>query len=271
MHDPNILAFEIKYPWWKDKPWPKKFRHPESRKFTWEHRMSEQDKRGRSPFWDCGYRDTFISIWHVDPEKGGDDDSCGWSYPKCTPEQRERIRNVAWIEARNPYFLKCSGRQFSGTMAEAESLERGLLLLVADVLRVKLTYEEALRMAARTIHHADCVHPANKFCFEPGYHSNSKKDRESDREEVFQGICFGAARRILAYKRPWWKHPRWHFWHWRFQVHPWQTIKRGLFDRCSICGKGFGFREPVMSDWNGTKIWHDRCQTQPDHKPLLTH
>ena len=32
-------------------------------------------------------------------------------------------------------------------------------------------------------------------------------------------------------KRPWWRHPRWHIWHWRIQVHPWQNFKRKLFGK----------------------------------------
>lgn len=49
MHDPMTVAFEIKYPW----------------------------KNGRlTDLFPKGYRDPFITIWHVDPEKDGSDDSC---------------------------------------------------------------------------------------------------------------------------------------------------------------------------------------------------
>jgi hypothetical protein len=49
VHDPLTVAFEIKYPW-----------------------------KRYSKFWPKGHRDTFITIWHKDPELRGSDDSCGW-------------------------------------------------------------------------------------------------------------------------------------------------------------------------------------------------
>lgn len=56
MHDPMIVAFEIK------RPWPK--RNMQSR--VWKRR-----------FWFDGYLPALVTVWHVDPEVGGDDDSCG--------------------------------------------------------------------------------------------------------------------------------------------------------------------------------------------------
>lgn len=53
MHDPMTVAFEIRYPWLK-----------------W-------GKLGRDE-WHRTYREPFITIWHVDPEHGGSDDSCDW-------------------------------------------------------------------------------------------------------------------------------------------------------------------------------------------------
>jgi len=53
MHDPLTQVFQIKYPWEK------------------------YGKKG-STEWEKSYRDTFITIWHKDPEKDHSDDSCGW-------------------------------------------------------------------------------------------------------------------------------------------------------------------------------------------------
>jgi hypothetical protein len=262
MHDPLTQAFEIKYPWFRDKPWPKEFRKKFLKgwrsKEVWGH-FSPEQQEGRSSMWPEGYRDTFLRIWHKDPERSGSNDSCGWSYPRCTDEQCERIHNLAWSEGQNPYFLKHNGRSFDGSMGDAEALERGLLLLVADVIGVKLSFEEAARMAARAIHQADCVHPSNKFCFEPGYHSNSKEDKPYHREEVFKGLCFGAAARVLDLRRPWYRHPRWHIHHWRIQIPIWQSFRRWAFEKCAKCGGRFAWEESVIGDWNGTRIWHSRC------------
>ena len=48
MHDPMSVAFELKYPW----------------------------KGRRSPMFPAGFRDTFLTLWHVDPERDGSDSSC---------------------------------------------------------------------------------------------------------------------------------------------------------------------------------------------------
>lgn len=64
MHDPSTVAFEIKYPWYK-----------------------KDHKPGESSFFPKGYRDTFITIWHVDPETDATDDSCGWHEPPLTNKE----------------------------------------------------------------------------------------------------------------------------------------------------------------------------------------
>jgi hypothetical protein len=266
MHDPCTVAFDIKYPWWKYRPWPKAKRHyrgtcSPGHEYMW-NRLTDAEKKGRASHWVDGYRDTFATIWHVDPERDGSDDSCGWSFPKLTGEQWERLRNVAWSEGRNPYFLRCRDKEWIGTRAEAESLYRGLVLLVADVLGIPCTYDEAARHAARYIHDPDCSDPARVFCYLPGYHTNFPDD-ETDgppysgataerRREHFAGVLAGVAVTLLRKRRSWWRHPKWHVWHWRVQIHPLQQFKRWAFSRCATCGRGFSWGyAPVCGQWDG--------------------
>ncbi len=61
-------------------------------------------------------------------------------------------------------------------------------------------------------------------------------------------------------------HPRWHFWHWRIQVRPWQTFYRWAFERCCICKGGFGWNESVIGNWSGSAIWHHGCNDKT-YKP----
>jgi hypothetical protein len=52
--------------------------------------------------------------------------------------------------------------------------------------------------------------------------------------------------------RPWWKHPRWHVWHWRIQIIPLQNFKRWAFSRCCKCGGRFTWGYgPTTTDWYG--------------------
>jgi hypothetical protein len=71
--------------------------------------------------------------------------------------------------------------------------------------------------------------------------------------------------------RPWWKHPRWHVWHWHIQIHPLQALKRWLFSRCAKCSRRFPWGyAPVTNSWNGSGprwfnsesgIYHHECYT----------
>lgn len=227
MHDPNTVAFEIRYPW-------RKYRRSQARN------AFERE-----------YRASFVTIWHVDPQTDGSDDSCGYSFPRLTSEQRERLVNAAWSEGRDPYFLKCRGKKWHGTRHEAEAMYRGLVLLVADVLSIPVSFDQAAREAATAIHRADCVDTANCLCFLPGYHTNNEKDRAEDRQEYFIGIMAGIARVLLRDRRPRYRHPRWHIWHWKIQIHSIQLFKRWAFSRCAKCRRRFSWGEsPVSGQWN---------------------
>lgn len=69
MHDPKTVAFEIRYPW---------------KAYSKEERAA----RPGSEFTQ-NYRAPFITIWHVDPEKDGTDDSCDWFNRKRKPAPLE--------------------------------------------------------------------------------------------------------------------------------------------------------------------------------------
>lgn len=272
MHDPSTVAHQIKYPWYEYKPWPKKARrdpNPWRLKRGWDE-MPDELKATRSHNWPEGYRNDFITIWHEDPERDGSDDSCGYSYVKLTPKQREFLRNAAWWEGRTPHFLKYASKEFPGEAEEAECYMRGVALLVARVLRLKVSMDYITRFAAEAVHvRTESCKFGGSFCFLPGYHTNNQKDSEEDRQEHFHGILCGVARSILTDQRPWYRHPKWHFWHWKFQIHPLQEFKRWAFSRCCKCGKGFKWGQSVCTNsWHGTgplwfrsekHVYHDDC------------
>ena len=150
MHDPMTVAFEIRWP---------------------------------------GTKKLFITIWHVDPETDGTDDSCDWFGHRKTKE-------TGWY---------------------------------------------------------------------PVYLDEYEKMSQAAREAV--DFIWWAWNDKLG--RPWWKHPRFHFWHWRFQVHPLQDLKRWLFSRCASCGKRFSWGyAPVSDSWDSEGpswfhseqgVYHHKC------------
>ena len=172
MHDPQTVAFEIRSPF-RDAP---------------------------SKLWPKGYRRSLVTIWHVDPERDGSDDSCGW-------------------------FI----RQRHLSKADRELADR---LITNEFDNIAMWFTGA-----------------------------------DDKEKISQVLgTFACLRRQ---ERPWWKHPRWHFWHWRFQVHHWQALRRWLFSRCEGCGKRFSYGySPVSFQWDSPKpkvfrgevgVYHSEC------------
>lgn len=256
MHDPMTVAHEIKYPWYRHRPWPKRLDHLDTVD-AWE-RMNERERSRCDKGWRDGYREAMVTVWHVDPEKGGSDDSCNRLYGM-TRMRRERLKSLAWSEARNPYFLRCNAKEWDGTRNEAECLYRGLLLAVARCIDVPMTFDEAAAEAARTIHHPDCVDPAGVFCFVPGYHTNFATDSREYREEHFYGRVYGIARWILRDRRSRWRHPRWHLHHWRIQVHPIQGWWHRNFAKCDECGRRMGRGTRIGTCWDTPHVaWWKR-------------
>lgn len=195
------------------------------------------------------YRNSLVTIWHVDPEKNGSDDSCGWSFPRLTKKQREQMKALAFHEARDPIYMQASMKRLPSAR-EAESLMRAAILMVARVLKVPMPWDRACIMAARLANE-----PGDNFrsglCFLPGYHSNFTEDTPDHREVAATSFFCSVASNILRDRRPWWKHPRYHFWHWKIQIAFTQNLKRWLFSRCSFCGKSFKWGEaPHSGQWD---------------------
>jgi len=233
MHDPMTVAFEIRYPW---------------RKYG---------RSGRDEF-ERTYRESFITIWHVDPELDGSDDSCGWFRPRLSKDQASRIKSIAGDEAREPWYLQYRGKRIESP-TEAQTLLTQAFILVGKVFSKehlckppieRVTHEEAERWACEMLANpVDNLRTA--LCFLPGWHSNNENDRPRDREYTAERLFWCVGGYILRERRPWYRAPRWHVWHWKLQIHPFQTFKRWAFSRCCKCGKGFAWgASPCTGLWN---------------------
>lgn len=238
MHDPMTQAFEIYgirglYNKWK--------------------REREYRKTGRFPF--GGSVGALARIWHVDSQKGGSDDSCGYSRPKLNKAQRQSVDNLASLEGDSPWFQKVPVRKIDDPVY-AESVLRGAFIMVARVIGVKISVEEATRWSIEMIHN-----PTDNFrsslAFLPGWHSNSDSDRKADREYSAGQFFYSIGSYILRERRRWYRHPRWHMHHWKIQIPFLQKFKRWAFSRCSNCGAGFKWGETgVSGNWDSTgPLW----------------
>jgi hypothetical protein len=247
MHSPKILAFDI-------------------------YLGRKQKKNGH-------YRDAFISIWHKDPEKDGTDDSCGWFIrPRhCNQETIEKI-----VKALDFEFTRvCEGPEFGDRKYYVG-------LFMPDGTPNFSPHSIVLNMFFKAIHiHYDHNwEKANKWMqkhlFEILHFAENPVDSLRDsiigtyriqwkepwkRDEQLRNYVTTIYSWIMREERPWYKHPRWHIHHWSIQIHPLQKLKRRFWDKCCVCGKR-GTKSHFMSDWNGTKRWHQECDTT--NKPIPT-
>lgn len=245
MHDPMTVAHEIKSPF-----------------------------KRKSKFWPDGYRETLVTIWHVDPEKDGSDDSCGWfKRPRHgNKEHYEKIKkdfaydwdhNSTYDDGRPMllgWFHPSGYPLFSAHAIALGFFWRAALVHFGDWGKanrfMRKYHHEIVRFAENpTDSMADTIF--NKY-------NSSREDRINSMAAMVYGC-------ILRWTLPWWKHPRWHIHHWEIQIHSVQSFKRWAFSRCCRCGKGFKWGASVCSgNWDGTGplwfrseqgVYHDNCQT----------
>ena len=252
MHDPSTQAFVIPNPF-------------TGRKVSW--------KPGR-------YYEPLITIWHVDPEKRGDDDSCDWSgWRSLTDAEREwlvkegeqehgyMIRGVAKCDESKDGRLtpNTRGEYWPGGMIHASALE--LLYGIWTVIlwrmphngkklherwlsrwRMRRGLAQALpRLLNMVSNPNDNLHA--QIAAACAVDASGKKA---------MGELFAAVYRIMKGEdRPWWRHPRWHLHHWSLQVHPWQNLRRWVMDRCYACTRRFRWGEAPVRNSHG--LHHLSC------------
>jgi hypothetical protein len=220
MHDPMTVAFEIHYFWHKD------FWLTQNQLL----RINSKDRKYHTPF---------ITIWHVDPEKDGSDDSCGYSYPKVTKKLKELSKKEAEFESS-------VGGMFHNYMPIMDTFST--IIATFQII--------SWRCFKRNISPKEMVEIIN-VCTNPV--DNLRHCAMTKNKEDVENLFYLCVRSYLRMIRPWYKHPKWHIWHWKLQIHPLEKIKRFLFDRCAICKKGFKWGESAISNWDGDKIWHHKC------------
>lgn len=251
MHDPSTVAFDIKSPF-RGKP---------------------------SKMWPKGYRNTLVTIWHEDPLKFEgkcgcrSDDSCGWFNPPMTKAERDKAEKLS----RDQY------RQiFEKQVRTAEGASYASVCNVPDC-------HEAIYWSWRAIKRQfkprgpwqwGCrLSPAEReaiYDLATCPIDNLKISfREIKDEDSFWSFFLCVYRAYTRHHRPWYRHPRWHVWHWRLQIHPWQTFRRWAFSRCAGCGKGFSWGySPTGFSWDRKPprwfrseydVYHSECANMTAH------
>lgn len=245
MHDPRTLAFTIPSPFF--------------------YRDHQRKRRHYS----------LVSVWHVDPERDGSDDSCGWF-------KRARHGDPAVLEK----IVKEFGQDWDHWYVSEHSKETRLVgyfdptdgdpLMTVHGITLNLFWLAAINVFGgrdkaerymrkdlfRILHFAENPTDSMMHLIRQTYGVEPREERIRSAAAMIYGW-------ILRAQRRWWQHPRWHVHHWELQIHPWQTLRRWLFDRCCRCGQRFALGEsPISSSWDYIKpksfrstvgLYHDTC------------
>lgn len=243
MHDPMTVAFSIK------RPWPERL-------------------IGRERYWP-----TWVTIWHVDPETDGTDDSCGW-FKRARhgdPKVRKAIRNDfafhwdadygGWFDKDGSPLMSCQaivlGMFRFAARAHFGSWDKSEVFMRRHLMDILFFAEN----------------PVDSM-----YASIVQKYGPVPREERIDAAADVIYGWIIRATQPWYRHARWHWWHWRIQVHPLQQFKRWAFSRCAGCGRRFAYGEsPTSHSWSGTGprwfrnehgVFHSDCSGSRPASPV---
>lgn len=257
-YDPQTVAHEIKYPW-----------RAHSKKWC--------DARGVKPNdFLRTYHSSFITIWHVDPERPNTgnrrDDSCGW-FDRTPGEYADAVayvlRDQGFVHEVNlalsrrvvtnaVFYDGISEEQLSWPrLSAADSL--AVVWLVAQELETRRWWNGqngksgahgAPWYAKPFMRQRSVIDSVSSLAL----CSHDNLSSVENPEQLVRLIAAALNRRF----KPWWRHPRWHVHHWKLQVHPWQQFKRWAFARCAGCTKGFRWGESVWG-YGDARIFHDTC------------
>lgn len=201
------------------------------------------------------YPETLLQIWHVDPETDGTDDSCDWTGWKISRELADRLEK----EGRQEWKFYFS-QELGAPLRYASDLE--IIWAVWSAVDWRFGKRRRYRSTKDINHIFDLTaNPSDNL---------GRSIQEAKRSPEGMGYLFYIVyRNYKRWSRPWWKHPRLHFWHYKIRIVPLQVFKRWAFSRCSGCGRGFRWGESVTTtQWGSSgpswfqserNIYHSDC------------
>lgn len=246
MHDPQTVAWEIRNPFVKKKH---------------------------------GYRPSLITIWHVDPQRDGSDDSCGWfirprHLPKGLVESVVKEFESEWDrthKGEDGFVYNCGWFNPEGeNVISVRGIVLNMYIYAAKIVLNKNGKERPGRMWKKAWKFINANYAEIMYFAENNRDSirdtlvrkfqigcNVEYTAEKRKEMIWE-CAYIVSSDIARRSRKWYQHPRWHIHHWKIQFHPWKKLKRRYWDKCYVCGKR-GFSGAAYSDWNGNRIWHPEC------------
>lgn len=193
MHDPQTVAFEI-------------------------YLGRKKKKNGH-------YRNPFITIWHVDPEADGTDDSCGWFIRSrhIDPVILEKIFKEFRFNFDNNYWFNDGGYPKLSVMATVlEMYRKAAWVIFMHQNNGNPDRKRHNRFMKKYLY--DIMHFAENPTDSLGDSVTMKfgVEKKEERVDHFVRVISGD---IFRKMRKWYQHPRWHIHHWRIQFNAWTRFK----------------------------------------------
>jgi len=233
MHDPMTVAFDIRYPW------------------------KTRCKMGDGSIKKGNFRKPFITIWHVDPEKDGTDDSCGW-FLRARHLDKDILKKIVndfefeWDRTFRPsgfdtidgqvllhlyqppvyscgWFHPNGDPHLSPIGITVNMFWRAAYNCLGSKRAKKYMNKNPFGIIHFAENNVDSLYDGIIRKFEKGCNEEYTKEERKKRIHSMASCIYAY---IMRDVRPWYKHPKWHIHHWRVQIHPLQKTKRLLFDIC---------------------------------------
>lgn len=209
------------------------------------------------------------TIWHVDPERDGSDDSCGWFIRSRHLDKKILDRIASRFEFDWSHGVPSGWFADNG---EPNWSTHSIVMAMTFIATGEMWGYWSRRQTQFLRTHVWDVLAFAENTVDSAYTAINQSYRRDPRETAKDRARSMASMMyawVARQHRPWYRHPKWHFWHWKIQIHHLQMLKRWLFSRCCKCGKGFRWGEsPVSGSWNGTgprwfrseeHIYHSDC------------
>lgn len=189
-----------------------------------------------------------FTVWHVDPETDGTDNSCGWFAPKLTDCNLETIEDMVEWDKKFPFYTSQATVHLS--LPEDDRFNYLQLPVDHSLGYVAAAWQRIAWLEGRRRLTSGEWWAVVNLATNPDDNLRSiLSDSEEASGERARRFLYCVMRQYMRYHRPWWRHPRWHVAHWQIQIHFIQTLKRWLFSRCAHCGRRFAWGYSPISSW----------------------
>lgn len=198
-----------------------------------------------------------FDIWHVDPETDGSDDSCGWSRPRITDEQRHKLDKAINDDL---HYIEFERDSLTDINVIVSAWNCAALALFNQRYWHTKKPEEVYNILMLSNNLGDGF---------VGIAARMKGGELRDMVSSYRSAVYSCARTCLELRRKWWQHPKYHVHHYKINIIPLRKLRRFIFDRCKNCGKGFKWGEaPCTDSWDSRKfkwwksdpdVYHSNC------------